>query len=123
MGKRIDSLTEQLISFIEDQKVYFVATAMSNGAVNLSPKGMDSFRILAPNRAMWLNVTGSGNETAAHLLENDRITIMFCAFEGKPLILRYMELQRCIINMTRNGMSTFIFSLRFLVAGKLLIFK
>lgn len=88
MGKRIDSLTDQLISFIEDQKIYFVATAMSTGTVNLSPKGMDSFRILGPNRAMWLNVTGSGNETAAHLLEKDRITIMFCAFEGKPLILR-----------------------------------
>lgn len=61
---------------------------MSDGIVNLSPKGMDSLRILSPNRVMWLNVTGSGNETATHLLQNDRITVMFCAFEGKPLILR-----------------------------------
>lgn len=88
MGKRIDQITPELQRFIEHQKIYFVATAMASGSVNLSPKGMDSFRVLSPNRVMWLNVTGSGNETAAHLLENDRITIMFCTFEGKPLILR-----------------------------------
>lgn len=88
MGKKIDQITPELQRFIEHQKIYFVATAMASGSVNLSPKGMDSFRVLSPNRVMWLNVTGSGNETAAHLLENDRITIMFCAFEGKPLILR-----------------------------------
>lgn len=88
MGKRLEIITPELQHFIENQKIYFVATAMHTGTVNLSPKGMDSFRILSPNRVMWLNVTGSGNETAAHLLENDRITIMFCAFEGKPLILR-----------------------------------
>ncbi len=88
MGKRIDQITPELQRFIEHQKIYFVATAMATGSVNLSPKGMDSFRVLSPNRVMWLNVTGSGNETAAHLLENDRITIMFCAFEGKPVILR-----------------------------------
>jgi hypothetical protein len=88
MGKRLEHITPELHHFIERQKMYFVATAMSEGTVNLSPKGMDSFRILSPNRVMWLNVTGSGNETAAHLLVNDRITVMFCAFEGKPLILR-----------------------------------
>ena len=88
MGKRLDHITPELTAFIEKQQIYFVATAMSHGTVNLSPKGMDSFRIIGPNRVMWLNVTGSGNETAAHLLENNRITIMFCAFEGKPLILR-----------------------------------
>jgi hypothetical protein len=88
MGKRLDQLTPELQTFIQKQKIYFVATAMSTGTVNLSPKGMDSFRVLSPTRVMWLNVTGSGNETAAHLLENNRITVMFCAFEGKPLILR-----------------------------------
>ena len=88
MGKKLDQLTPELQSFIGEQKIFFVATAGSEGLVNLSPKGMDSFRILAPARVVWLNVTGSGNETAAHLLENNRITIMFCAFEGKPLILR-----------------------------------
>lgn len=88
MGKRLTSITPELQQFIENQKIYFVATAMSEGTINLSPKGMDSLRVLSPNRVMWLNVTGSGNETATHLLEHDRITIMFCAFEGKPLILR-----------------------------------
>lgn len=88
MGKQLDRITPELELFINKQKIYFVATAAETGTVNLSPKGMDSFRILGPNRVMWLNVTGSGNETAAHLLLNDRITIMFCAFEGKPLILR-----------------------------------
>lgn len=88
MGKQLDQITPDLQKFIEAQKIYFVATAAETGTVNLSPKGMDSLRILGPNRVMWLNVTGSGNETAAHLLLNDRITVMFCAFEGKPLILR-----------------------------------
>lgn len=88
MAKKLDNITPELQTFIQNQKIYFVATAAGSGHINLSPKGMDSFRILDPNRVMWLNVTGSGNETAAHLLENDRITIMFCAFEEKPLILR-----------------------------------
>jgi hypothetical protein len=88
MGKRLESISEDLKRFIEDQKIYFVATAAADGTVNLSPKGLDSLRVLSPNRVMWLNVTGSGNETAAHLRQNDRITMMFCAFEGKPVILR-----------------------------------
>jgi len=74
--------------FIESQQLFFVATAPKNGRINLSPKGMDTFRVVDKNRAMWLNLTGSGNETAAHLLDDNRITIMFCAFEGKPNILR-----------------------------------
>jgi hypothetical protein len=88
VGKKFEHITHELQVFIRKQKIYFVATAMSSGTVNLSPKGMDSLRIVDGNRVMWLNVTGSGNETATHLLENDRITIMFCAFEGKPMILR-----------------------------------
>jgi len=88
MGKKLDHITPELQSFINLQKIFFVATAAPAGTVNLSPKGMDSLRVLGPNRVMWLNVTGSGNETAAHLLQSDRITVMFCAFEGKPLILR-----------------------------------
>ncbi len=88
MGKRLNSLTSNLREFIENQKMFFVGTAMSSGSVNVSPKGMDTFRVLDDNRVMWLNLTGSGNETATHLLENNRMTIMFCAFEGKPLILR-----------------------------------
>lgn len=88
MGKQLTSITPQLQEFIERQPIFFVGTAMEGSRVNVSPKGMDTFRVLGPNRAMWLNLTGSGNETATHLLHDGRITIMFCAFEGKPLILR-----------------------------------
>ncbi len=88
MGKKLHELTPELIEFIEAQKIYFVGTAMTTGLVNVSPKGMDSLRVLGNDRVMWLNVTGSGNETATHLRESNRMTIMFCAFEGKPLILR-----------------------------------
>ncbi len=88
MGKRIEQLTPELITFIQHQKIFFVATAMETGRINLSPKGMDTFRVINSNRVVWLNLTGSGNETATHLQHADRITIMFCAFEGKPLILR-----------------------------------
>lgn len=88
MAKFYDKLTPRLQKFIEAQKIFFVATAPSEGRINLSPKGMDSFRVLDSNRVLWLNVTGSGNETAAHLLESNRITIMMCAFEGAPNILR-----------------------------------
>lgn len=75
-------------SFIQEQKLFFVATAASEGTVNLSPKGMDTFRIVGEKTVYWLNLTGSGNETAAHLIEDKRMTLMFCAFKGNPLILR-----------------------------------
>ncbi|MEQ9099675.1 MAG: pyridoxamine 5'-phosphate oxidase family protein [Imperialibacter sp.] len=88
MGKRLDAITPELKAFIEDQKIFFVGTAAEEGRVNISPKGTDAFRVLEGNRIIWLNLTGSGNETAAHLIKNDRMTVMFCAFEGKPLILR-----------------------------------
>lgn len=88
MAKRYDELNQDLIQFIWKQQMFFVATAPANGHVNVSPKGLDSLRVLAPNIVAWLNVTGSGNESAAHVLENGRMTIMFCAFEGKPMILR-----------------------------------
>ncbi len=88
MGKKLTALTPELIEFIKEQKIFFVGTAMKEGTVNISPKGMDSFRVLGPNKIIWLNVTGSGNETATHIRESNRMTIMFCAFEGKPMILR-----------------------------------
>jgi|TARA_B110000238_G_C16127095_1_gene439703 hypothetical protein len=88
MARQYDSIPEKLQEFIKAQKIFFVATATNDSRVNLSPKGMDSFRILDKNRVVWLNLTGSGNETAAHLLEHNRITVMFCAFEGNPMILR-----------------------------------
>ena len=83
-----EELNEDHIIFIKEQRVFFVATAVSDGNINLSPKGLDSLRVLKNNRIVWLNLTGSGNETAAHIQENPRMTLMFNAFEGKPLILR-----------------------------------
>lgn len=88
MGKKQEKLSSRQIEFIRAQKIFFVATAMESGRINLSPKGMDAFRVLDPIHVCWLNLTGSGNETAAHLQYNNRMTIMFCAFEGPPLILR-----------------------------------
>ncbi len=88
MAKFFTDISEEIQAFIEAQKIFFVATAAAEGRINLSPKGLDTFRVTDPNTIMWLNLTGSGNETAAHLLKNDRMTIMFCAFESKPLILR-----------------------------------
>lgn len=88
MAKRFPELSESLQQFIQQQKLFFVATAAPDGRVNLSPKGMDSLRVLDSHTIIWLNVTGSGNETAAHLEESSRMTLMFCAFEGAPLILR-----------------------------------
>lgn len=88
MAKQFDKLNPNLTEFIQAQKMFFVGTAAESGKVNISPKGMDTFRVIDEKRVIWLNLTGSGNETAAHLLRNNRITIMFCAFEGKPLILR-----------------------------------
>jgi hypothetical protein len=88
MGKKLNFITTELQEFIEHQKIFFVGTAATQGNVNVSPKGTDSFRVIDKNKIVWLNLTGSGNETAAHLLKNSRMTIMFCAFEGKPIILR-----------------------------------
>ena len=96
MGKRFNEIGDQRREFIEQQKMFFVGTADSDGRVNVSPKGMDSFKVMGDNRVVWLNMTGSGNETAAHLIENDRMTIMFCAFEGSPMILRLFGHARVI---------------------------
>lgn len=89
MAQHHSEISEKLRSFIVEQPMFFVATAAGEGRVNLSPKGLDgTFAVLSPNRVAFLNLTGSGNETAAHLLLNNRITIMFCAFKHPPLILR-----------------------------------
>ena len=88
MAKKFEALTPRHIEFIKAQKIFFVATAAEDGLINLSPKGLDSLRVLDDNRVIWLNLTGSGNETAAHLKKVNRMTIMFCAFDGKPSILR-----------------------------------
>ncbi len=88
MGKQYSEIPDNLKRFIEEQKIFFVGTACVDGRVNISPKGMDSLRVLDKNRIVWLNVTGSGNETSAHVQESPRMTIMFAAFEGDPMILR-----------------------------------
>ena len=84
------SISPKLANWIAQQKIFFVGTAplASDGHVNLSPKGGDSFRILGPLAAAYLDYTGSGAETIAHLRENGRIVLMFCAFEGPPQIVR-----------------------------------
>ena len=88
MAQQYESLSEQHIAFIGKQKMFFVGTATAESRVNVSPKGMNSFKVLANDRVAWLNVTGSGNETAAHVQLLPRMTIMFCSFEGAPQILR-----------------------------------
>ena len=88
MAMMFDALSERHIEFIRAQKIYFTGIATADSRINVSPKGMDSLRVLGPNRVVWLNVTGSGNETSAHVQADARMTLMFCAFEGAPLILR-----------------------------------
>ncbi|MBX2863564.1 MAG: pyridoxamine 5'-phosphate oxidase family protein [Leptolyngbyaceae cyanobacterium MAG.088] len=90
MAKVFAELTPAHQEFIQKQQLFFVATAplMADGHINLSPKGLDAFRILSPTRVAYLDLTGSGNETSAHVIENRRITVMFCSFDRQPLILR-----------------------------------
>lgn len=88
MAEFFDALSDKHIAFVERQPVFFVATAAADARINLSPKGMDSFRVLSPGRVAYLDVQGSGNETNAHLIADGRITIMFCAFDNPALILR-----------------------------------
>lgn len=88
MAKFYSQLTQELQDFIKEQKIFFTATAPREGRINLSPKGMDTFCCLDEQTVAYLDLTGSGNETAAHLLENERITVMFCSFSDRALILR-----------------------------------
>jgi hypothetical protein len=99
MAKTYDLITDELQGWIKKQHLFFVASAplTGTGHVNLSPKGQDCFRILSPHQAGYLDMTGSGNETSAHLQENGRITIMFCAFDGPPRILRLFGKGRTIL--------------------------
>lgn len=88
MSKFFESLTETLSDFITKQSIFFVATAAEGTRVNLSPKGLDCLRILDERAVAYLDITGSGNETAAHILHDGRLTMMFCSFGKEPLILR-----------------------------------
>ena len=90
MGKLHQSITPAHKEFIENQHIFFVATAplSEEGRVNLSPKGLDCFRVLSESKVAYMDLISSGNETSAHTLENGRITIMFCSYDGPPNILR-----------------------------------
>ena len=90
MGQQFSTITDKHRAFIERQRIFFVASAAPKGRVNVSPKGMATLRVLGTNEVAYLDCTGSGSETRAHLLASDdkRLTIMFCAFEGSPVILR-----------------------------------
>lgn len=99
MAKFSDSILDQHQHFIEKQKMFFVSTAplSANGHINLSPKGIDSFRVLSDQIVAYMDIVGSGNETSAHILENGRISFMFCAFEGAPNILRLYGTGRTVL--------------------------
>lgn len=90
MGKFYETIQSAHQEFIQKQHMFFVATAPldASGRVNISPKGLDTFRVISEKRVAYLDFIGSGNETSAHTLENGRITLMFCAFQGPPNILR-----------------------------------
>ena len=88
MAKFFDQIEPALIAFIGRQHIFFTATASAGTRINLSPKGADCLRVLDANQVVYLDQTGSGNETAAHVRNDGRLTIMFCAFEGAPMILR-----------------------------------
>jgi Pyridoxamine 5'-phosphate oxidase len=88
MAKQFDHITDEHKVFMLRQKMFFTGSAAAEGRVNVSPKGLDAFRVLGANQVAYLDLTGSGSETSAHIKASKRLTIMFCAFEGAPLILR-----------------------------------
>jgi hypothetical protein len=88
MAKQFPALEAAHIALIEESPIFFVGTAAAEGRVNVSPKGMDSLRVAGPNRLVWRNLSGSGNETAGHLRALNRITLMWCSFTLRPMILR-----------------------------------
>lgn len=88
MAKQFDSIADDHRAFIDAQPIFFTGSAGPTGRVNVSPKGMESLRVLGPNRIIWLNFTGSGNETAAHIAQSPRNTLMWCSFSRRPMILR-----------------------------------
>lgn len=90
MAKVLPEIDAELAAWMAAQPLFFNATAplAADGHINLSPRGLDTFRVLGPHEVAWLDLTGSGNESAPHLMENGRLTVMFCAFSGPPRILR-----------------------------------
>lgn len=98
MADFFEALNQEHIDFIKRQPMFFVATAAADGRINLSPKGDDTFRVINQNRCAFLNLSGSGNETDAHLKRDGRITIMFNSFDKKPLILRLYGRGSCAVH-------------------------
>lgn len=97
MAKFYPAIDDKLAAFIAAQRMFFVATAPRHGRINVSPKGGDCLRVLGPQRVAWLDVTGSTNETAAHLLDDGRVTVMFCAFDGPAQLLRLFGRARSVL--------------------------
>jgi predicted pyridoxine 5'-phosphate oxidase superfamily flavin-nucleotide-binding protein len=99
MSRVLDGISAELREFLEAQPVFFVATAPAgdDGHINCSPKGLDTFRVLDPGTVAYLDLTGSGIETVAHLRDNARITLMFCAFTGRPDIIRLYGRGRVVV--------------------------
>lgn len=104
MGKLFAALLPEHEDFIRKQRIFFVGSAPMDeeGHVNISPKGHDVLRLLSPTSVAYLDLTGSGNETSAHLMDNGRITLMFMAFEGPPMILRLYGTGRVILPGTQE---------------------
>ena len=104
MGKFFEQINDAHREFIANQHMFFVATSPLNedGRINLSPKGLDSFRILSSNKVAYMDLLSSGNETSAHILENGRITFMFCSFDKTPGILRLYGKAHCILKDSEN---------------------
>lgn len=98
MASVLPAIDDGLRAFLDEQHVFFVATAPSQGGhVNVSPKGRDTFRVLGPLDVAYLDLTGSGAETIAHVRDNGRITLMFCAFSGRPRIVRLAGLGTVVV--------------------------
>lgn len=99
MGRSFDAIADHLVSWMEEQPIYFTASAPldADGHVNVSPKGGDSFRVIDANTVAYLDLTGSGAETIAHTRENGRLTIMFCSFGDKPNIVRLFGRGRAVL--------------------------
>ena len=104
MGKFYNSISEAHQEFIRSQHIFFVATAplSGDGRINLSPKGLDCFRVLSENQVGYMDLISSGNETSAHTLENGRITFMLCSFEGEPRIMRLYGKGRAVLPGTTD---------------------
>ena len=99
MGRVLDAIPDQIVDWLEAQPLFFVATAPSvaDGHVNVSPKGYDTFRVLGPIQAAYLELTGSGAETIAHVRDNGRLTLMFCSFDEKPNVIRVYGTGRAVL--------------------------